>query len=224
LIGKAGPDTDVRKQPRRFPFGPEPPSFACWPAALPAYYHLPGMLESELADTITDAGRRRRWRVSGQHHILDAIACAILFVTKQPAEVSVSEIIVRPSGKDGIANPPNRSPTLRAPVRNAEATCSHRTNRPVQQTLSVLRFHRPNALSFQQKSHRCLPEMDTNAPKPLLPKVLRFHRPEHARNAYAGVGRRSIETYLRLIGIPGVVEASLNPAYCFWQCSMRKHN
>lgn len=44
------------------------------------------------------------------------------------------------------------------------------------------------------------------------------------RDGYSGVGHQSIETYLRLTGIPGVVEVSLNPTYGFWQGPVRKHN
>jgi NADP-dependent 3-hydroxy acid dehydrogenase YdfG len=59
----------------------------------------PGVVESELADTITDAGAKKamdEFRANAMSP--DAIARAILFAIEQPAGVSVSEIIVRPTG------------------------------------------------------------------------------------------------------------------------------
>ena len=59
----------------------------------------PGVVESELADTITDAGAKNamdEFRANAMSP--DAIARAILFAIEQPAGVSVSEIIVRPTG------------------------------------------------------------------------------------------------------------------------------
>jgi NADP-dependent 3-hydroxy acid dehydrogenase YdfG len=59
----------------------------------------PGVVESELADTITDAGAKKamgEFRANAMPP--DAIARAILFAIEQPAGVSVSEIIVRPTG------------------------------------------------------------------------------------------------------------------------------
>ena len=58
----------------------------------------PGVVESELADTISDAGTReamkefRKVALSPQ-----AIARAIAYGIEQPAEVDVNEIIVRPT-------------------------------------------------------------------------------------------------------------------------------
>jgi NADP-dependent 3-hydroxy acid dehydrogenase YdfG len=59
----------------------------------------PGVVESELADTITDEGAKKamdEFRANAMSP--DAIARAILFAIEQPAGVSVSEIIVRPTG------------------------------------------------------------------------------------------------------------------------------
>jgi NADP-dependent 3-hydroxy acid dehydrogenase YdfG len=59
----------------------------------------PGVVESELADTITDAGAKKamdEFRANAMSP--DAIARAILFAIEQPVGVSVSEIIVRPTG------------------------------------------------------------------------------------------------------------------------------
>jgi NADP-dependent 3-hydroxy acid dehydrogenase YdfG len=59
----------------------------------------PGVVESELADKITDAGAKKamgEFRANAMSP--DAIARAILFALEQPAGVSVSEIIVRPTG------------------------------------------------------------------------------------------------------------------------------
>ena len=58
----------------------------------------PGVTESELAETISDpvarAGMEEFRRVAITP---DAIARAILFAIEQPADVDVSEIIVRPT-------------------------------------------------------------------------------------------------------------------------------
>lgn len=59
----------------------------------------PGVVESELANTITDEGAKKEmdeFRALAMSP--DAIARAILFAIEQPAGVSVSEIIVRPTG------------------------------------------------------------------------------------------------------------------------------
>jgi NADP-dependent 3-hydroxy acid dehydrogenase YdfG len=59
----------------------------------------PGVVESELADTITDEGAKKAMDEFRAHAMSpDAIARAILFAIEQPAGVSVSEIIVRPTG------------------------------------------------------------------------------------------------------------------------------
>jgi NADP-dependent 3-hydroxy acid dehydrogenase YdfG len=58
----------------------------------------PGVTESELADTITDAGAAAGMREFRKIAIgPDAIARAIAFAVEQPADVDVSEIIVRPT-------------------------------------------------------------------------------------------------------------------------------
>jgi hypothetical protein len=59
----------------------------------------PGVVESELADTITDAGAKKamdEFRANAMSP--DAIAREPLFAIEPPAGVSVSEIIVRPTG------------------------------------------------------------------------------------------------------------------------------
>ncbi|AGA28352.1 SDR family oxidoreductase [Singulisphaera acidiphila] len=59
----------------------------------------PGVVESELADTITDEGAKKAMDEFRANAIPpEAIARAILFAIEQPADVSVSEIIVRPTG------------------------------------------------------------------------------------------------------------------------------
>lgn len=59
----------------------------------------PGVVESELADTITDEGAKKVMAEFRANAIPpEAIARAILFAVEQPAGVSVSEIIVRPTG------------------------------------------------------------------------------------------------------------------------------
>lgn len=58
----------------------------------------PGVVESELAETITDPGTAammREWRAIALTP--DAIARAVRFAIEQPADVDVSEIVVRPT-------------------------------------------------------------------------------------------------------------------------------
>lgn len=58
----------------------------------------PGVTESELADTITDAGAAENMREFRRIAIgADAIARAIAFAVEQPDGVDVNEIIVRPT-------------------------------------------------------------------------------------------------------------------------------
>lgn len=58
----------------------------------------PGTTESELADSITDAGARAAMQQFRKITISpDAIARAIAFAVEQPDDVDVSEIIVRPT-------------------------------------------------------------------------------------------------------------------------------
>ncbi len=58
----------------------------------------PGTVESELADTITDATAAEAMRVYRKITIKpEAIAAAIAHVIAQPAEVDTSEIVVRPT-------------------------------------------------------------------------------------------------------------------------------
>jgi len=58
----------------------------------------PGVTESELADSISDAGGREEMRTFRQIAIpAQAIARAIAYAVEQPAEVDVSELIVRPT-------------------------------------------------------------------------------------------------------------------------------
>jgi NADP-dependent 3-hydroxy acid dehydrogenase YdfG len=59
----------------------------------------PGVVESELAETISDATARERMK--GYRKIAiqpDAIGRAILYAIEQPNEVDVNEIVVRPLG------------------------------------------------------------------------------------------------------------------------------
>src|SRR5271156_1191057 len=59
----------------------------------------PGVVESELAETISDATARERMRTYRQIAIKpDAIGRAILYAIEQPNEVDVNEIVVRPLG------------------------------------------------------------------------------------------------------------------------------
>jgi len=63
----------------------------------------PGVVESELADSITDPGTieaMARFRAATLK--ADAIARAIFYAVSQPADVDVSEIIVRPTASDVI--------------------------------------------------------------------------------------------------------------------------
>ncbi len=58
----------------------------------------PGVTESELAESITDAGTREGMQAFRKIAIgPDAIARTIAFAIEQPADVDVSEIIVRPT-------------------------------------------------------------------------------------------------------------------------------
>jgi len=58
----------------------------------------PGVVESELADSISDPGGREEMRAFRQVAIKpEAIARTIHFAIEQPADVDVSEIIVRPT-------------------------------------------------------------------------------------------------------------------------------
>lgn len=58
----------------------------------------PGVVESELANTITDTGAAQAMAAYRQIAIgPDAIARAIAYAIEQPADVDVSEIIVRPT-------------------------------------------------------------------------------------------------------------------------------
>ncbi|WP_284947669.1 SDR family oxidoreductase [Acidisoma cladoniae] len=58
----------------------------------------PGVVESELADTISDATARDRMITYRKTAIQpDAIGRAILFAIEQPGDVDVNEIVVRPS-------------------------------------------------------------------------------------------------------------------------------
>ena len=59
----------------------------------------PGVVESELAETISDATARERMRTYRQIAIKpDAIGRAILYAIEQPNDVDVNEIVVRPLG------------------------------------------------------------------------------------------------------------------------------
>jgi NADP-dependent 3-hydroxy acid dehydrogenase YdfG len=58
----------------------------------------PGVVESELASTITDAGAAeamKAWRAVALQP--DAIGRAVRFAIEQPGDVDVSEIVVRPT-------------------------------------------------------------------------------------------------------------------------------
>jgi NADP-dependent 3-hydroxy acid dehydrogenase YdfG len=58
----------------------------------------PGVTESELAESISDAGGREQMREFRKIAIgADAVARAIAYAIEQPADVDVSEIIVRPT-------------------------------------------------------------------------------------------------------------------------------
>lgn len=59
----------------------------------------PGVVESELAESISDARARDEMKEFRANAIpADAIARAIVFAIEQPGDVSVSEMIVRPTG------------------------------------------------------------------------------------------------------------------------------
>jgi NADP-dependent 3-hydroxy acid dehydrogenase YdfG len=59
----------------------------------------PGVVESELAETISDPTARERMKTYRQIAIKpDAIGRAILYAIEQPNEVDVNEIVVRPLG------------------------------------------------------------------------------------------------------------------------------
>jgi NADP-dependent 3-hydroxy acid dehydrogenase YdfG len=58
----------------------------------------PGVTESELAESISDAGGREEMREFRKISIpATAIARAISYAIEQPADVDVSELIVRPT-------------------------------------------------------------------------------------------------------------------------------
>jgi NADP-dependent 3-hydroxy acid dehydrogenase YdfG len=58
----------------------------------------PGVVESELADTISDQGTRQAMEDFRKIALTpDAIARAIAYAIEQPADVDVNEIIVRPT-------------------------------------------------------------------------------------------------------------------------------
>lgn len=58
----------------------------------------PGVVTSELADSITESGAAQAMRAYRAHAITpDAIAAAVAYAIDQPADVDVNEIIVRPT-------------------------------------------------------------------------------------------------------------------------------
>ncbi len=58
----------------------------------------PGVVESELADSISDPAARAAMNEFRQIALKpDAIARAIVYAIEQPADVDVSEIIIRPT-------------------------------------------------------------------------------------------------------------------------------
>lgn len=58
----------------------------------------PGVVESELADTITEAGAREMMRTYRAAAIPpDAIAGAIAYALDQPSDVDVNEVVIRPA-------------------------------------------------------------------------------------------------------------------------------
>ena len=58
----------------------------------------PGVVESELADSITDASARDAMKTFRRIAITpDAIARAVAYAVEQPDDVDVSEVIVRPT-------------------------------------------------------------------------------------------------------------------------------
>ncbi|MFC3711153.1 SDR family oxidoreductase [Sphingoaurantiacus capsulatus] len=63
----------------------------------------PGVVESELASTITDPGAAAMMKDFRAIALKpDAIARAIRFAVEQPADVDVNEIIVRPTASTGM--------------------------------------------------------------------------------------------------------------------------
>ena len=60
----------------------------------------PGVVTSELADTITDPGAAEAMRDYRAHAIApDTIAQAVAYALDQPADVDVNEIVVRPAAQ-----------------------------------------------------------------------------------------------------------------------------
>ncbi|GAA5073683.1 transcriptional regulator with XRE-family HTH domain [Thermocatellispora tengchongensis] len=60
----------------------------------------PGVVESELADTITEPGAKEAMRTYRAESIpADAIAAAISYAISQPADVDVNELIIRPAAQ-----------------------------------------------------------------------------------------------------------------------------
>ncbi len=60
----------------------------------------PGVVTSELAESITDAGAKAAMKIYRSEAIpADAVARAITFALAQPADVDVNEIVVRPAGQ-----------------------------------------------------------------------------------------------------------------------------
>jgi NADP-dependent 3-hydroxy acid dehydrogenase YdfG len=58
----------------------------------------PGVVESELASTITDPAAAEAMRIYRRIALTpDAIARAVRFAIEQPADVDVNEIVVRPT-------------------------------------------------------------------------------------------------------------------------------
>jgi len=58
----------------------------------------PGVVESELAESISDEGAREAMREFRKVAISpSAIACAVAYAIEQPADVDVSELVVRPT-------------------------------------------------------------------------------------------------------------------------------
>ncbi len=58
----------------------------------------PGVVESELAESITDPAAQQAMRVYRAHAIpAEAIARAVLFAVEQPDDVDVNELVVRPT-------------------------------------------------------------------------------------------------------------------------------
>jgi NADP-dependent 3-hydroxy acid dehydrogenase YdfG len=58
----------------------------------------PGVVESELAESISDGPTRELMQAFRQVAITpDAIARAVAYAVEQPADVDVSELIVRPT-------------------------------------------------------------------------------------------------------------------------------